>query len=80
MTTLTVAVATLSVNTLKMKVVNIHTKIIVSTLTVAVATISTVNTLEMKVVNIYIKNYRVDTKGCSSNAWCKHVKRMFLLG
>ena len=40
MSTLTVAVALLSVNTLEMKDVNIYTKKIVSTLTVAVAALS----------------------------------------
>ena len=44
-----------------------------STLTVAVATFS-VNTLKIIVVNIYTESYSVDTHGCSSNAYGKHIE------
>ena len=95
MFTLSVATATLSINTLTMIAVNKYTEnyrvdtngccsnalskhfkmmvllglpnFIVSTLRVAVATVS-VNTLKIIVVNIYTQNYSVDTNDCSSNA------------
>ena len=74
--TLTVAVAKLSVNKMKMIFGNVYTKLyIVSTLTVVVGMLS-VNQVNVMVGNVYTKFSSVDTNGCSSNAKCKQAKRM----
>ena len=65
--TLTVAVATLSVNKIKMIFGNVYTKFyIVSTLPVVVVTRS-VNQINVMVGNVYTKFYSVDTNDCISN-------------
>ena len=72
--TLTVAVATLSVNKMKMIFGNLYTKLyIVLTLTVVVATLG-VNQMNVMVGNVYTKFYSVDTNGCSSNGKCEQAK------
>ena len=74
--TLTVVVATLGVNKMKMTFGNIYTKFyIVSTLTVVVATLS-VNQMNVMVGNVYTTFYSVNTYGFSSNAKCEQAKMM----
>ena len=67
MSTLTVEVATLSVNKLIWWLAMYTPRSIVSILTVVVATLS-VNKMKMMVGNVYSMFYSVDTYGCSSNA------------
>ena len=65
--TLTVAVATLSVNKMKMMVWNVHSKVWVSTLTFEGATRS-VHEMKMTVGFVYTKLYWVDTSDNISSA------------
>ena len=68
--TLTVAVATLSVNKMKMMGGRYTPRSMVSTQTIEVAALS-VHRIKMMVGNVYTKFYNVDTNGCSSKTLCK---------
>ena len=66
--TLTVAVATLSVNKMKLIFGNVYTKFYIELTLSSVVAMLSVNQMDVMIGNVYPTFYSVDTNGCRSNS------------